>query len=305
MSRTERRQVSHPCRVNYVGECGTEGPGPKPTTKGFHSYHAAIVTSGMNEGSSFSNGIFLTAYGTQFESLVPGGLYSMNCKLIGTNDKNEDHLHFENSSRINLGTVDSVGINVTAELMDKIGMTGMGIIVAKDVITDPLYKGKPTVIATLKHTDYDPFTRMSVSWCTKHFIPPVKNMESAQKLCVVGREAQFTGFIKDYDGEKHMWECETTSISITSGHLTETVQTPIKVAGRPNGGRVPLSVRPKQVSNPNDEEPSSDAYAIGSNPQASGSDVSRSSEPNINSSGGSNSEIIKTPTPIVKRLRRD
>ncbi|KAH9807261.1 hypothetical protein DFH28DRAFT_1151099 [Melampsora americana] len=305
MSRTERRQVSHPCRINYVGECGTEGPGPKPTPKGFHSYHAAIVTSGMNEGSSFSNGIFLTAYGTQAESLVPGGLYGMSCKLIGTNDRNEDHLYFENSSRINFGTVDSVGINVTAELMDKIGMTGMGIIVAKDVITDPLYKGKPTVIATLKHTDYDPFTRMSVSWCTKHFIPPMKNMESAQKLCVVGREAQFTGFIKDYDGEKYMWECETISISITSGHLAETVTTPIKVVGRPTGGRVPLSVRPKQLPNAIDEEASGDAYGNGTGSLASGSDVSRTSEPTINSSGGSNSEINKTPTPTMKRLRRD
>jgi hypothetical protein len=115
------------------------------------------MTSGMNGGASFANGCYLTSYGSQADSLSPGGLYTMTCKLIGTNDKNEDHLHFENCNRINLGSVEQLGINVTTEAMDKVTMVGLGIIVAKDVIKDPLYKGKPTVVATLKHTDYDPF----------------------------------------------------------------------------------------------------------------------------------------------------
>ncbi|KAH9822467.1 hypothetical protein DFH28DRAFT_922768 [Melampsora americana] len=301
MSRTERRQLSHPCRVSYLGECGEEGPAPKPINKGFWSHYAVIVTSGMNGGTSFANGCYLTSYGTQLDTLKPGSLYAMNCKMIGTNDKNEDHLHFENSSRINLGTVENVGINVTAELMDKIVITAMGIIVAKDIIKDPLYKGKPTVVATLKHTDYDPFTRMSVTWCTKHFVPPMKNMEAAQKLCVIGREAQFTGLIKDYNAEKYMWECETTSISITSGHLTENVQTPIKVAGRPMGGRVPLTIRPNVTPPAIDEgsalEPYQDRNQI--------SDIGRSSDSNNESIVSSGVEGIKTPTPSAKRTRRD
>ncbi|KAH9810707.1 hypothetical protein DFH28DRAFT_877983 [Melampsora americana] len=305
MSRTERRQASHPCRVSYLGECGEEGPAPKPISTGFLSHHAAIVTAGMNGGSSFANGCYLTSYGSQADSLTPGGLYAMNCKMIGTNDKNEDHLHFENASRIDLGTVDSVGINVTSELMDKIAMTAMGIIVAKDVIQDPLYKGKQTVIATLKHTDYDPFTRMSVSWCTRHFIPPMKNMESAQKLCVVGREAQFTGYIKDYNAEKFMWECETTSISITSGHLTEPIQTPIKAAGRPTGGRVPLSVRPRAMQAMSSDDKMIDPYHNKDDIVTSGSDIGKSIDSLLESSSGSTTESIKTPTPSAKRTRRE
>ncbi|KAH9814725.1 hypothetical protein DFH28DRAFT_1127230 [Melampsora americana] len=305
MSRTDRRQVSHPCRISFVGQCGDEGPAPKPMNKGFISHHAAIVTSGMNEGTSFSNGLFLTSYGTQADSLVPGGLYGMNCKMIGTNDGNEDHLHFENASRINLGTVENIGINVTSELMDKIGMTALGIIVAKDVIKDPIYNGKPTVIATLKHTNYDPFTRMSVSWCTKHFIPPVKNMESAQKLCVIGREGQFSGLIKDYDGAKYMWECETNAISITSGHMTETIPAQIKTAGRPAGGRVALSVRPKPVQVSNEESIPNDPYSSSSGPIASGSDISKFSDSNSTSSACLAMENLKTPTPTAKRARRD
>jgi hypothetical protein len=77
--------------------------------------------------------------------------------MIGSNDHNYDHFHFENSHRINFGTSESLGENVPEDLMDKITMIAMGIIVAIDTVKDPLYKGKTTVIATLKHTDYDPF----------------------------------------------------------------------------------------------------------------------------------------------------
>ncbi|KAH9817692.1 hypothetical protein DFH28DRAFT_1220004 [Melampsora americana] len=304
MSRTDRRQLSHPCRIHYVGECGEEGPAPKPINKGFLSHHAAIVTSGMNEGSSFSNGIYLTSYGSQSDSITPGGLYAMTCKMIGTNDKNEDHFHFENSNRFNLGSVEHVGINMTNEAMDKVTMIGLGIIVAKDVIKDPLYKGKPTVIATLKHTDYDPFTRMSVSWCTKHFIPPMKNMEAAQRLCVVGREAQFSGLIKDYDGEKFMWECETTSISITSGHLTDIPQSPVKIAGRPAGGRIALTTPVKSSPAWNADEQSTDPYLGANGTGGSSSEAGPSSETNQSSTSDvtDNGKCVALP---AKRTRRE
>lgn len=49
----------------------------------------------------------------------------------------------------------------------------------------------------------------------------MKNMEAAQKLCVIGREALFSGLVKDYDDDKHMWECEvseTLCITLFSVH---------------------------------------------------------------------------------------
>ncbi|KAH9807033.1 hypothetical protein DFH28DRAFT_917875 [Melampsora americana] len=305
MSRTANRQLSHPCRVNFFGQCGNEGPAPKDCNKGFFSHYGAITTSGMNGGESFANGLFLTSYGSQADSLSPGGLYAMTCKMIGTNDSNEDHLHFENNNRINLGAVEQHSINVTSETMDKVTMIGLGIIVGKDVIRDPLYKGKPTVIATLKHTDYDPFTRMSVSWCTKHFIPPMKNMEAAQKLCVIGREALFSGLIKDYDAEKYMWECETTSISITSGHLSENVHTTVPAVGRPAGGRIPLTPRSKLPVKVLNDDPRPDPYTGSSVTGGSGSDVGFTSEAHASSSGADTTDVIKSTPPLQKRLRRE
>lgn len=35
-------------------------------------------------------------------------------------------------------------------------------------------------------------------------------MERAQVLCVIGREVQFTGLIRDYDTEKCMWATEVS-----------------------------------------------------------------------------------------------
>jgi hypothetical protein len=49
---------------------------------------------------------------------------------------------------------------------------------------------------------------MNVNWMTKHYIPPMRNMEKAQVLCVLGREVQFTGIIRDYDAERFMWATE-------------------------------------------------------------------------------------------------
>ncbi|KAH9812948.1 hypothetical protein DFH28DRAFT_897760 [Melampsora americana] len=241
MSRSETRQVSHSVRINYVGEAGEEGPVVGPASKGFIAHLGTILTSGMNTSEPFSNAIYLTSYGSIADSLIEGSLYGMTCKMIGTNDHNYDHFHFENGDRINFGSTEKLGEGVPETLMDKITMIAMGTIVGIDTIKDPLYKGKTTVIATLKHTDYDPFTRMNVNWMTQHYIPPVRNMERAQVLCVLGREVQFTGIIRDYDAEKYMWASEVNAISVTSGHIINTKSSP-KAPGKPGHGRIPLSM---------------------------------------------------------------
>lgn len=228
----------------------------------------------------------------------------MTCKMIGTNDHNPDHLHFENANRINFGVVEQLGMNVANELMDKVQMIALGIIVGKDVIKDPAYKGKPTVVATLKHTDYDPFTRMSVSWCTRHFIPPVRNMERAQSLCVIGREAQFTGIVKDFDTEKNMWETKVNAISVTSGHISDSPLTPTKTMGRPTGGRIPLSVRPKASKAGQAEEPRRDPYDDAPNHEAE-NEPFPPSDPVPSSSAPVVTDTAKTVTPPGKRTRRE
>ncbi|EGG08771.1 uncharacterized protein MELLADRAFT_84300 [Melampsora larici-populina 98AG31] len=198
----------------------------------------------MNGSQPFANPLYLTSYGPAIDSLSEGSLYSMTCKMIGSNDHNHNHFHFKNSNRINFGTTEALGNNVPEDLIDKITMIAMGVIVAIDTVKDPLYKGKTTVIATLKHTDYDPFTRMNVSWMTQHHIPPIRNMERAQVLCVIGREVQFTGLIRDYDVDKFMWACEVNAISVTSGHSANSKTSP-KAPGKPGNGRTPSTMRPK------------------------------------------------------------
>ncbi|KAH9807535.1 hypothetical protein DFH28DRAFT_938269 [Melampsora americana] len=266
MSRSEARQVSHSVRINYVGVAGEEGPVVGPASKGFIAHLATILTSGMNGSGPFSNAIYLTSYGSAADSLIEGSLYGMTCKMIGTNDHNYDHFLFENAHRIDFGSTAKLGEGVPEDLMDKTNIIAMGIIVGIDTIKDPLYKGKTTVIATLKHTDYDPFTRMNVSWMTQHYIPPIRNMERAQVLCVLGREVQFTGIIRDFDGEKCMWASEVIGISVTSGHITNTKVSP-KAPGKPAHGRIPLSIRPKGNSiAPADMIPSDAETAASSTP---------------------------------------
>lgn len=178
----------------------------------------------------------MTAYGSTSEALIPKNVYSMNCKFIGSNDDRDDHLHFENSTRINLGPVENFSEAFLEEILDKVSVVAMGIVVAREIIRDPAYQSKPTVVLTLKSTDYDPIvsavfgfsfinafmvlnsfilsfqTRAPVSWLSKFFVPPVRNLEKAQNLCQLGREIQFVGFIKDYNSTSFMWESEVSSL---------------------------------------------------------------------------------------------
>jgi hypothetical protein len=190
----------------------------------------------MNGGMPFTNPINVTAYGSTSEALIPKNVYSMNCKFIGSNDDRDDHLHFENSTRINLGPVENFSEAFLEEILDKVSVVAMGIVVAREIIRDPAYQSKPTVVLTLKSTDYDPIvsavfgfsfinafmvlnsfilsfqTRAPVSWLSKFFVPPVRNLEKAQNLCQLGREIQFVGFIKDYNSTSFMWESEVSSL---------------------------------------------------------------------------------------------
>lgn len=109
----------------------------------------------------FTNPINVTAYGSTAEALVPKNVYSMNCKFIGSNDDRDDHLHFEHSTRINLGPVENFPETFLEELLDKVSIVAMGIVVAREIIRDPAYQSKPTVVVTLKSTDYDPIVSPS------------------------------------------------------------------------------------------------------------------------------------------------
>ncbi|EGG12759.1 uncharacterized protein MELLADRAFT_87019 [Melampsora larici-populina 98AG31] len=231
--------TSHPVRVNFFGQAGVEG---------FVSSHASIATSGMNGGSPFANPIRLTSYGTTTDAVKPNCVYSMTCKLIGTNNDVDDHLHFENSSRIDLGEVAKFSEDFAEDLMDKTVMIALGYVTARETVKDPAYKGKSTVVITLQSQDYDPLTKIPVTWYTKHHIPPVRNMEKAQNICQVGREVQLVGAIKDYDGVNFMWEPEVSAISRCTGDAPSLADKIINKPGTPKGGRVPLTLRRNKAS---------------------------------------------------------
>ncbi|EGF98839.1 uncharacterized protein MELLADRAFT_95079 [Melampsora larici-populina 98AG31] len=242
MKKNDNRIPSHPIRVGFLGEAGTQALTKMNGSKGFISHHASITTSGMNGGAPFENPIQITSYGSQSDTLASKNVYSMNCKLIGTNDSNDDQLHFENANRVNLGSVDKFGNFFVGELIDKITMSALGIVVAREMITDSAFKGKSTVVVTLKSTDYDPITKGPVSWHTKHYIPPVRNMEKAQSLCQLGCEVLLTGQIKDYNSNLFMWENEVHAISICHGEISLPTVPSSRGTGGPSGGRVPLSL---------------------------------------------------------------
>ncbi|EGG05751.1 uncharacterized protein MELLADRAFT_87623 [Melampsora larici-populina 98AG31] len=178
----------------------------------------------------------------------PNCVYTMTCKLIGTNDNQDDHLHFENSARIDLGDVARFGESFAEDLMDKTVMIALGYVTARETVKDPLYKGKSTVVISLQSQDYDPITKIPVTFYTKHYIPPVRNMEKAQNICQVGREVQLVGAIKDYDGDRFMWETEVTAISRCTGDAPSLIDKGVNKPGTPKGGRVPLTLQRNKAS---------------------------------------------------------
>ncbi|EGG03678.1 uncharacterized protein MELLADRAFT_90021 [Melampsora larici-populina 98AG31] len=133
--------------------------------------------------------------------------------------------------------------------MDKTVMIALGYVTARDTVKDPIYKGKSTIVITLQSQDYNPITKIPVTWYTKHHIPPVRNMEKAQNICQVGREVQLVGIIKDYDGVNYMWETEVTAISRCQGDAPSLATKVVTKPGTPSGGQVPLTLRRNRASN--------------------------------------------------------
>ncbi|KAH9806989.1 hypothetical protein DFH28DRAFT_1090363 [Melampsora americana] len=282
-SKSSNRSPSHPVRISFTGEAGAQALSQMNGNKGFISHHASIATSGMNGGAPFENPIQITSYGLQAETLLPKHVYSMNCKLIGTNDNTDDQLHFEKVNRINLGSIDKYGDFFVGELVDKISVTALGYVVARNLITDPAYKGKTTVVVTLKHTDYDPIAKAPVTWHTKHYIPPVRNMEKAQNLCQLGREVLLTGQIKDYDTTLFMWESKVLSISVCQGEITIAPTVPRATRG-PTGGRIPLSL------NRNNASTVASSSSVPIEPSSSPSATTKKTDPLFESLFGSHPE---------------
>ncbi|EGG13240.1 helix-turn-helix domain-containing protein [Melampsora larici-populina 98AG31] len=309
MSRSESRTISHPIRVYFTGEAGAEVAALLSKNKGFISHHASISTSGMNGGEDFANPINVTAYGSTAEALIPQHIYSMSCKFIGSNDERDDHLHFENAHRINWGPTENFPESFCDSLMDKVSIVALGTVVARDIIKDPVYKGKPTVVVTTKSTDYDPITKGPVSWLMKHFIPPLRNLEKAQNLCQLGRELQLVGVFKDYDTNNHMWEIEVNAISVTSGHLTGAAASPTK-PGMPNGGQIPLGRKrglASNVASTSTNAVDNNEFKLDDVESSPGRRVDGAIENRLNTNAGIENDALEKDSAVLgmsKRLRR-
>ncbi|EGG03065.1 uncharacterized protein MELLADRAFT_65780 [Melampsora larici-populina 98AG31] len=125
--------------------------------------------------------------------LTTGGLYSMRCKLIATNDLCDDHLHFNSATRIIEPSVPGVTDSVVESPVNRVQITAIGTIIEKGS-----YSG-------------------AVVWFTKHRLLRPPTMECAKNLWRVGTDVHLSGVVVGYDTEAATWISDISLMQLLGG----------------------------------------------------------------------------------------
>ncbi|OAV85040.1 hypothetical protein PTTG_30845 [Puccinia triticina 1-1 BBBD Race 1] len=83
-------------------------------------------------------------------------------------------------------------------------------------------------MVTVQHTDYDPLTKQQVQFKTQYKIGGQNILANTFGLFQIGREVLISGNICGYGQEAFMWIVNALSVSIPSGHQTNTLSSNIK-----------------------------------------------------------------------------
>ncbi|OAV95307.1 hypothetical protein PTTG_03644 [Puccinia triticina 1-1 BBBD Race 1] len=133
--------------------------------------------------------------------------------------------HYDADLILDIGESDTSPI----KFADKSSVVGFGIVTAKHKTREELPNGSVrNLMVTVQHTDYDPLTKQQVQFKTQYKIGGQKNLANTFGLFQIGYEVLISGNICGYDQEAFMWIVNALSVSIASGHQTNTLSSNIK-----------------------------------------------------------------------------
>ncbi|EGG03700.1 uncharacterized protein MELLADRAFT_89972 [Melampsora larici-populina 98AG31] len=156
--------------------------------------------------------------------LKAGNIYYLRGSFFPSNtDKTKDDLlFFEASDRVLIGPIETF----SGDLVDSIGVTGVGIVTAIDQMPEPITNGckpnpadgeKIVTIVTVLHSDYHPISKEPRQCKVQYRIPPTRNLAGTPKILRISREYQFHGFLKDFDEVNFLYVVIASKVSPTTG----------------------------------------------------------------------------------------
>lgn len=180
---------------------------------GFVARAGVINTSGIGGLETTRTPINLVALDLEENSLTNGDVYSISCKVIGSNIPRNDCLHFTSATHIHLSSNERAPIEDNDTFVNNIAMTALGTIVAKVSTDEDWGEGVYPMIVTLKSVDIDPISNEPTVWLSKHHMTPRPGMPDPSNMFKVGQEVQISGMVKGYDNVDHMWHTEVSWIT--------------------------------------------------------------------------------------------
>ncbi|KAH9822465.1 hypothetical protein DFH28DRAFT_922766 [Melampsora americana] len=145
--------IYHPLAIHFLGQIDKQLSNDDLTDKGFVGHLSNIITSKSIDCEVKSTPIDLITPRITKETLEPGNLYNINCKLIASNTICNDQLHFIDGSKVKIDNPENNLTESDAILSNKIGIIGLGIIIKKEVVRKIDDNSISRVELTLKSVD--------------------------------------------------------------------------------------------------------------------------------------------------------
>ncbi|KAH9812946.1 hypothetical protein DFH28DRAFT_898128 [Melampsora americana] len=199
--------VCHPVQAHFTGIVGPELQNILLNDKGFISYKAAINTQQI-DGTNVDTPIDLTLSMRHNLTMVPGDIYSISCKMIGSNTYRNDALHFGRHTQVKLDSYDKRNTVFDHGTINKMSMVVLGIVFSQEMISADAEIGAGSVVITVKSVDFNPVNKSPVVWMTKHYVESSIYNNALKKGLKIGSEIQFAGIVTGYDAHCFMWELE-------------------------------------------------------------------------------------------------
>ncbi|KAH9814777.1 hypothetical protein DFH28DRAFT_894189 [Melampsora americana] len=185
---------------------------------GFRESMATIATINIDTDEVLECAIKASAYGGIDTVLESGSIYSLKGRILALNKKEVQVFYYEPDTTIHIATSDSFKSTLT----NKVSITGLGLIISRDVEKVTAEKENVTII--MRHSDFNPSpnVRDQESFEVEYRCNWSPLMVKLQPLLVPHREALLTGRIIGFSPSRNMWSVEVTGVNITTGHENST-----------------------------------------------------------------------------------
>lgn len=107
----------------------------------------------------------LTALTTHNVTMNTGDLFTISCKMIGSNTATNDALHFGSATQVRIMKNEDIPSTFDSDRVNKFAMIALGIVVEKQIVPDSNVPGGLATILTIKAVDKDPVVSVTLNDC--------------------------------------------------------------------------------------------------------------------------------------------